>query len=60
MNRELKIISLMRSRPFFDPAPPRFAAKAKLALCAQTVALADASLRGQGAPKKSQFALQGV
>jgi hypothetical protein len=35
---------------FFDPAPPRFAAKAKLALCAQTVVFEDAPLRGHGAP----------
>ncbi len=43
-----------RSGSFFDPAPPRFAATAKLAPDgAQTVAVADAPLRGQGAPKKS-------
>jgi len=36
---------------FFDPAPPRFAAKTKLALRAQTVVFAGAALRGQG-PRK--------
>jgi hypothetical protein len=35
---------------FFDTAP-RFAAKTKLALCAQTVVFACATLRGQG-PRK--------
>jgi len=44
---------------FFDPAPPRFAAKTKLALCAQTVVFACATLRGQGAPKNLQCALPG-
>jgi hypothetical protein len=34
---------------FFDPAPPRFAAKTKLALRTQTVVFAGAPLRGQGA-----------
>jgi hypothetical protein len=40
-----------RSRHFSDPAPPRYAAKAKLALRAQTVAFAGAPLRGQGFPE---------
>jgi hypothetical protein len=44
---------------FFDPSPPRFAAKTKLALRAQTVVFADAPLRGQGAPKNLQCALSG-
>jgi hypothetical protein len=44
---------------FFDPAPPRFATKTKLALRAQTVVFADAALRGQGAPKNLQCALPG-
>jgi hypothetical protein len=44
---------------FFDPMPPRFAAKTKLALRAQTVVFADAPLRGQGAPKNLQCALPG-
>jgi len=44
---------------FFDPAPPRFAAKTKLALRAQTVVFAGATLRGQGAPKNLQCALPG-
>jgi len=41
-----------RSRSFFDPAPPRCAAGKKLALRAQTVFPAAASLRGQG-PRKN-------
>jgi hypothetical protein len=44
---------------FFDPAPPRFAAKTKLALRAQTVVFAGATLRGQGAPENLQCALPG-
>jgi hypothetical protein len=44
---------------FFAPAPPRFAAKTKLALRAQTVVFADATLRGQGTPKNLQCALPG-
>jgi CTP:molybdopterin cytidylyltransferase MocA len=42
---------------FFDPASPRFAAKTKLALRAQTVVFAGAPLRRQGAPKNLQCAL---
>ncbi len=38
-------------RTFFDPAPPSFAAKTKLALRAQTVAFAGAEAAGAGAPK---------
>jgi len=44
---------------FFDPAPPRFAAKTKLALRAQTVVFAGAKAVGQGAPKNLQCALSG-
>ncbi|HBB16374.1 MAG: hypothetical protein A3J94_15995 [Syntrophus sp. RIFOXYC2_FULL_54_9] len=44
---------------FFDPAPPRFAAKTKLALRAQTVVFAGAPLRGQGATKNLQCTLPG-
>jgi hypothetical protein len=42
---------------FFDPAPTRFAAKAKLAIRAQTVTFASAPLHGQGAPKNFQCML---
>ena len=44
---------------FFDPAPPRYAAKTKLALRAQTIIFAFAALRGQGPPKNLQCALPG-
>jgi hypothetical protein len=44
---------------FSDPAPPRFAAKTKLALRAQAVVFAGAPLRGQGAPENLQCALPG-
>jgi hypothetical protein len=40
------------SESFYDHATSRFTAKAKLALCAQTLALATASLRGRGVRKK--------
>jgi len=49
-----------RSRSFFDPAPPRFAAGKKLALRAQTVFPAAAPLRGQDTPKKYRFAPAGI
>jgi hypothetical protein len=42
---------------FFDPAPPRYDAKTKLALRAQTIVFAGAALRGQGSPKNLQCAL---
>jgi hypothetical protein len=44
---------------FFDPAPPRFAVKAKRALCAQSVVFASAPLPGQGATKNLQCTLPG-
>jgi hypothetical protein len=37
---------------FFDPAPPRFAAKTKLALRAQTIVFAGAKAAGAGRLRK--------
>jgi hypothetical protein len=44
---------------FFDPAPPRSAAKTELALERSDTVFAPASLRGQGSPKNLQCALPG-
>jgi hypothetical protein len=45
---------------FFDPAPPRFAAKTKLALRAQTVVFAGAEAAGAGCPEKSPMRAYGI
>jgi hypothetical protein len=45
---------------FSDPAPPRFAAKTKLALRAQTAVFAGAEAAGAGRPEKSPMRASGM